>query len=91
MGLRKYKCHKVVEAAKIKEVETTREGGLPILHLFFENREFVTINDEATQGRFPEGCEGGYYVVYADGYCSWSPAKAFEEGYSLVESDKHSE
>ena len=28
---------------------------------------------------------GGYYVVYADGYKSWSPAKAFEEGYTLVE------
>lgn len=27
---------------------------------------------------------GGYYVVYADGYKSWSPAEAFEEGYTLV-------
>jgi hypothetical protein len=27
---------------------------------------------------------GGYYVVYADGYKSWSPAKAFEEGYTRV-------
>jgi hypothetical protein len=27
---------------------------------------------------------GGYYVVYADGYKSFSPAKAFEDGYSLV-------
>jgi hypothetical protein len=25
---------------------------------------------------------GGYYVVYADGYASWSPAQAFEEGYT---------
>jgi hypothetical protein len=25
---------------------------------------------------------GGYYVVYADGYKSWSPAQAFEEGYT---------
>jgi hypothetical protein len=25
---------------------------------------------------------GGYYVVYADGYKSWSPAEAFEEGYT---------
>lgn len=28
---------------------------------------------------------GGYYVVYADGYTSFSPAKAFEEGYTLCE------
>jgi hypothetical protein len=25
---------------------------------------------------------GGYYVVYADGYKSWSPSDAFEEGYT---------
>lgn len=27
---------------------------------------------------------GGYYVVYDDGYKSWSPAKAFEEGYMRI-------
>lgn len=27
---------------------------------------------------------GGYYVVYDDGYKSFSPAKAFEEGYTLI-------
>lgn len=27
---------------------------------------------------------GGYFVVYADGYKSYSPAQAFEEGYSLI-------
>ena len=27
---------------------------------------------------------GGYYVVYADGYRSFSPAKAFEGGYTKV-------
>lgn len=25
---------------------------------------------------------GGYYVVYEDGYASFSPAKAFEDGYT---------
>jgi hypothetical protein len=25
---------------------------------------------------------GGYFVVYTDGYESYSPAKAFEEGYT---------
>ena len=28
---------------------------------------------------------GGYYLRYEDGYESWSPAKAFEDGYSLIE------
>lgn len=27
---------------------------------------------------------GGYFVVYEDGYESFSPAKAFEEGYTLI-------
>ena len=27
---------------------------------------------------------GGYYVVYADGYKSFSPATAFEEGYTKI-------
>jgi hypothetical protein len=27
---------------------------------------------------------GGYYVVYSDGYKSFSPAKAFEEGYTRI-------
>lgn len=26
----------------------------------------------------------GYYVVYDDGYASWSPSKAFEDGYTLI-------
>lgn len=27
---------------------------------------------------------GGYYVVYEDGYKSWSPAEAFETGYTRI-------
>lgn len=27
---------------------------------------------------------GGYYVVYTDGYKSFSPAQAFEEGYTRI-------
>jgi len=27
---------------------------------------------------------GGYFVVYADGYKSWSPTQAFEEGYTRI-------
>ena len=28
---------------------------------------------------------GGYYVVYKDGYKSFSPAEAFEEGYTPID------
>jgi hypothetical protein len=27
---------------------------------------------------------GGYWVLYADGYQSFSPASAFEQGYTLI-------
>ena len=27
---------------------------------------------------------GGYYVTYKDGYKSFSPAQAFEEGYARI-------
>lgn len=27
---------------------------------------------------------GGYYVVYEDGYKSWSPAEPFESGYTKL-------
>ena len=30
------------------------------------------------------GVAGGYYVVYEDGYKSFSPSKAFDEGYTLI-------
>lgn len=34
---------------------------------------------------------GGYFVIYQDGYCSYSPAKAFEEGYKLMDKQGESE
>jgi hypothetical protein len=30
---------------------------------------------------------GGYFVVYADGYQSFSPAQAFEEGYTRISNE----
>ena len=36
--------------------------------------------------RVPEGTPavGGYYVRYKDGFESWSPAEAFEKGYTRL-------
>ena len=77
----KYKCHKEVYALKIAKIDVS-EGG-------------ATITPEG-DGRGPFGVDhdylirhqpetGGYYVVYADGYKSYSPAEAFEAGYTLIE------
>jgi hypothetical protein len=72
----RYKCHKEVWALKIKYVSgctitPDEEGYAP-----FEVEPELYLRYTPTAG--------DYYVVYADGYKSFSPAKAFEEGYSLV-------
>jgi hypothetical protein len=84
----KYKCHKEVWALKIKSIAKDGDG---------ENRESdgsaMIIPEEAGYAPFrveqeylhkhkPEA--GGYYVVYKDGYQSFSPANVFEEGYSEI-------
>jgi len=89
MEMPRYKCHKEVHALKIAALEsdsvraqrdnsettggtwiTPADEGFAPFHV---NREYVTKHS-------PE--VGGYYVVYADGYKSYSPAKAFEDGYA---------
>ncbi len=84
----KYKSHKTVWALKIAKIVRDGEG---------ENREtdgsaIITpeepgyapfrVEHEYMHKHTPE--VGGYYVVYADGYKSFSPAKAFEDGYARI-------
>lgn len=84
----KYKCHKEVWALKIKSIVRDGEG---------ENRESdgSAIITPEEDGYAPFRVEpyylhkhkpqvGGYYVVYKDGYQSFSPTDAFEEGYSRI-------
>lgn len=77
----KYSCYKEVWALKIKHVQRHKEGGATITpeeegYAAFEvDWSYVTKHD-------PE--IGGYYIVYKDGYKSWSPAEAFESGYRPI-------
>ncbi len=75
----KYKCHKEVWALKIKSIE--RDA---VTKLIFEDEGFpailVSYNYDVKHDPEP----GGYYVVYSDGYQSYSPAEAFESGYTKV-------
>jgi hypothetical protein len=76
--MKTYRCHKVVQAAKITAVELSDMGeGPTYLHLE---------NGERAQLPYPkfDPKVGGYYVVYEDGYASYSPAEAFEAGYTEV-------
>lgn len=88
--LPKYECHKVVRALKIKSIVfddiegkyiaatsavatiTPEENGYAPFKV-----DFAYVNKHSPN-------VGGYYVVYEDGYESFSPAKAFEDGYKKI-------
>ena len=75
-----YNCHKQVRALKIsKTVDNPNKS----IDIFFEDGNYAPINQEVDKKPTPEA--GWYYVVYKDGYTSFSPAEAFEDGYSLAE------
>lgn len=84
----KFKSHKVVEAAKIKEIvrlgynagTDTEDHGL-----IFEDGDRVRVAFDWLAKHAPK--VGGYFVRYPDGYTSWSPAAAFEQGYTKVSLD----
>lgn len=77
----KYKSHKEVWALKIAGVEINKDKSAV---LAFEDNGYAPLTTEAGWGKKFEGSEEdkGYYVVYSDGYKSWSPTKAFEDGYT---------
>lgn len=82
-----YQCHKKVWALKIKEVqqspaEEAFDGGSWDLVVEEPGYAPVRVPHAWFEKNKPEA--GGYYVVYADGYKSYSPAKAFEDGYTLI-------
>lgn len=85
-----YNCHKQVRALKIANLEPSAgnraaapneeiDGGLIITPVEDGYAPFKVDHNYAQKHK-PE--VGGYYVVYKDGYKSYSPAKAFEEGYT---------
>jgi hypothetical protein len=81
----RYRCHKEVHALKIADITPNpNPRGLDFpLTLHFEEKRFAPIKiDRELSRKHPQ--IGGYYVVYADGYASFSPAKAFEDGYTRI-------
>jgi len=94
----RYECHKIVHALKIAAVEfdatkasnekretdgsatitPAEEGFAP----FKVDGQYV--RKHLLSGKTIPDIIGGYYVVYEDGYRSWSPGKAFENGYTRV-------
>ncbi len=88
----KYKCHKEVHALQIKEIipeknpdqsgnsDASSHGATIVPEEdgyapFFVSPGFMMKHKPVV---------GGYYVVYEDGYKSFSPRAAFEAGYSRI-------
>lgn len=85
--LPRYKCHKEVWALKIANViDPTLPGnesdGSRVLVPVEQGYAPFRVDHDYVRKHKPEA--GGYYVQYQDGYKSFSPARAFEEGYSRV-------
>jgi len=85
----RYRCHKEVHALKIAEVfnpDPVDISGVSLHPLLrFEDDRFASmeVTPEWVAKHDPKA--GGYLVVYEDGYQSFSPAEAFEGGYTLIE------
>ena len=89
-----YTSHKTVQAGQIVEIRPLQTAlvGQPVitdLVVCFPAAEvngpdatIIRVSAEYVGKHKPR--VGGYYVKYADGYESWSPASVFEDGYKLA-------
>ena len=85
--LPKYLCHKTVQALKIRSVEPGAEptlipGGSWILTPEEPGHAALEVSHDWALKNKPQA--GGYFVLYEDGYTSYSPAAAFENGYTKI-------
>lgn len=81
--MKEYKSHKTVKAAKITAIDTAAGA--------VEGWEIRIHTDDGGATEYKKNAAifarympvvGDYFVVYSDEYVSFSPAKAFEEGYA---------
>lgn len=83
-----YQCHKKVWALKISKIvrdgagEDRESDGSAMITPVENGYAPFKVDRDYMHKHKPEA--GGYYVVYDDGYKSFSPANAFEEGYTLL-------
>lgn len=91
MEMPKYKSHKEVWALKIESVardadKAAEEGretdGSAVITP--ENTAYSPFKIDAEYLRKHDPQPGGYYVVYKDGYRSFSPGQEFEDGNTLI-------
>ena len=85
----RYKCHKKVWALKIQSIAPhnwhdpqAETDGSAMITPFEEGYAPFRVDRDYMRRHNPK--VGGYYVVYKDGYKSFSPADAFEDGYTRI-------
>jgi len=81
--LPRYRCHKIVEAAQITAITAVDLGTALFLADQTTTASVYLVNDQWMAKHEPK--VGGYFVRYDDGYESFSPADAFESGYTRIE------
>lgn len=81
-----WRCHKAVKAGKIIIHLPIREtaSGKWLVTVEDVNGEAASVEMPADAFARGEPKLGDYVVLYEDGYKSWSPAKAFEDGYDRL-------
>lgn len=93
IAMPQYRCHKVVRALQIGGISpkpNPDQTGLSAsvsygAVLLPSDPRYAPFEVPAEYMTKHQPDVGGYYVVYEDGYASFSPAKAFEDGYSPIE------
>ena len=91
----RYRSHKEVWALKILAIsDPTQPGnesdGSRLLHFVESGYANRCVSADFVRRHLPlihlhnHPYIGGYFVVYKDGYASFSPAQAFEEGYTRI-------
>ena len=77
--MRKYLCHKTVEAFKIEAIIRFAIDGVTL-----EGSGISRIVPFSWIAKHSPKV-GGYFVKYEDGYTSYSPPDVFESGYTLIQ------
>jgi hypothetical protein len=81
-----YICHKEVRAAQIVQIFGNLKTGKALL-AFADNVDSIVVSADYMEKHKPE--IGGVYVLYADGYQSYSPLESFNNGYQLKSAKQH--
>lgn len=85
-ALPRWKCHKEVDAVKIAAIEIGPRSESDGTGYFIVPADKTVQRFEISVDYFVKFSPrpGGYYVRYDDDYQSFSPALAFEEGYTKI-------